>query len=51
MITKIYKDGIGVNTQNYIYVITEIKLEGKKKMKAKDYLNGCKDKLIGEYYE
>lgn len=51
MIAKIYKDGIGVNTQDYIYVITEIKLEGKKKMKTKDYLNGCKDKLIGEYYE
>ena len=51
MITKIYKDGIGVNTQDYIYVITEIKLEGKKKMNVKDYLNGCKDKLIGEYYE
>ena len=51
VITKIYKDGIGVNTQDYIYVITEIKLEGKKKMNVKDYLNGCKDKLIGEYYE
>lgn len=50
-ITKLYKDGIGVSTKDYIYVITEIKPEGKKRMKAKDYLNGCKDNLVGEKYE
>lgn len=50
-IVKLYKDGIGVATKDFIYVITEIKLEGKKKIKAKDYLNGCKENLVGEYYE
>lgn len=51
IITKLYKEGIGVSTKDYIYVITDIKPEGKKRMKAKDYLNGCKDNLVGEKYE
>ncbi len=50
-ISKIYKDGIGVNTNDNIYVITEIQIEGKKKMLARDYLMGCKENLIGEVYE
>lgn len=50
-IEKLYKDGIGVATSDYLYVITDIKLEGKKRMKVKDYLNGCKDNLVGERYE
>lgn len=50
-ITKLYNDGIGVSTKDYIYVITDLKPEGKKRMKAKDYLNGCKDNLVGEKYE
>lgn len=51
VIEKIYKDGIGVATKDYLYVITDIKLEGKKRMKVGDYLNGCKDNLVGEKYE
>ena len=50
-IVKLYKDGIGVKCSDYVYVITEIKNEGKKQMLAKDYLNGTKDKLVGEIYE
>lgn len=50
-ISKLYKDGIGVNTSDYIYVITSLQIEGKKKMKASDYILGCKDSLIGEFYE
>ncbi len=50
-IVKLYKDGIGVNTKDFIYVITSLQLEGKKKMLAKDYIRGCKDNLIGEIYE
>lgn len=50
-IARLYKDGIGVNTEDFIYVITEIKLEGKKKMAVRDYLNGCKEQLVGERYE
>lgn len=50
-IVKFDKEGIGVCTKDYLYIITELKLEGKKQMKVKEYLNGCKDKLIGEKYE
>ncbi len=50
-IVKLYKDGIGVNTKDFIYVITSLQLEGKKRMLAKDYIRGCKDNLIGEIYE
>lgn len=39
-ITKIYKDGIGVACHNGEIILKEIKLEGKKKMSVKDYLNG-----------
>lgn len=39
-IVKIFKDAIGVKTQDGIYLITEFQLEGKKKMLVKDYLNG-----------
>lgn len=50
-IVKIYKDGIGVNTRDFIYVITSLQLEGKKKMLAKDYIRGCNSNLIGEIYD
>lgn len=50
-IVKIYDDGIGVSTADYEIVITDIKIEGKKRMLVKDYLNGIdKDKLIGKVF-
>lgn len=50
-ITNIYKDGIGVSVKDYEIVITELKVEGKKKMNATDYLNGIdKASLIGKIF-
>lgn len=39
-IVKIFKDAIGVKVNDGVYLITELQLEGKKKMLVKDYLNG-----------
>lgn len=39
-ITNIYKDGIGISCQDGEVVLLDIKWEGKKRMLAKDYLNG-----------
>ena len=48
-ITNIYLDGIGVKVSNGEIVITELQLEGKKKMLAPDFLNGLDKKtLIGK---
>lgn len=49
-VTKIYDDGIGIKVGNGEIVITELQLEGKKKMPAKDFLNGIsnKESLIGK---
>lgn len=47
-IVKIYKEGIGVKTQNGVIVLTVIQPEGKSKMSCKDYLNGLKESLIGK---
>jgi len=48
-ITNIYLDGIGVKVSNGEIVITELQLEGKKKMLAPDFLNGLdKKSLIGK---
>lgn len=52
-ITNIYDDGIGVKVSNGEIVLTEIQIEGKKKMSAKEYLNGLQDKnsIIGKILE
>ena len=50
VVSKIYKDGIGVNTLDKIYVITKLQMEGKKVCLAKDYING-KSNLLGVKYE
>lgn len=47
-ITAIYSDGFGVKCSNGEVVFTEIQLEGKKKMKATDFINGYHDKLVGK---
>lgn len=39
-IVKIFKDAIGVKVNDGVYLITELQLEGKKRMPVKDYLNG-----------
>lgn len=50
-IVRIYNDGIGVSTRDSEIVITEIKLEGKRKMSVKEYLNGIdKESLIGKVF-
>lgn len=47
-IVKIYNEGIGVKTSNGVIVLTQIQPEGKSKMKAKDFLNGQKESLVGK---
>ena len=39
-ISEIYDDGIGVCTKDFDYIITELKEEGKKRITAKEYING-----------
>lgn len=39
-IVKVFKDAIGVKVNDGIFLITELQLEGKKRMSVKDYLNG-----------
>ncbi len=52
-IAKLYDDGIGVKTQNGEIIITELQLEGRKKMSAAEFMNGAvnKDLLLGRIFE
>lgn len=51
-IGKIYEDGIGVSTKDGEIIITELQFAGKRKMSAKEYLNGVqKEELIGKIFE
>lgn len=45
-ITAIYEDGFGVKVSNGEIVFTSVQLEGKKKMSAKDFINGQNNKNI-----
>ncbi|MDD2203148.1 MAG: methionyl-tRNA formyltransferase [Bacilli bacterium] len=45
-IVNLYEDGIGVKTLNGEIVLTEVQLEGHKRMNAKDFLNGLKNKEL-----
>ena len=51
-IVEIEKNGILVNTKDYLVRIKDIKLEGKKRCKVSEYLNGIKNKsdLIGKEF-
>lgn len=50
-IVRIYTDGIGVSVKDKEIILTEIKVEGKRKVMVKDYLNGIdSDKLIGKVF-
>ena len=42
-ITEIYKEGFGVKVGNGEVIVTELQLEGKKRMSARDFINGNKD--------
>ena len=46
-ITAIYKDGFGVKPANGEIVVTEVQMEGKKRMSGADFANGYKD-LVGK---
>lgn len=52
-IINIYDDSIGVKTIDGEILITELQLEGKKKMFVKDFLNGIQNKsdLIGKIFK
>ena len=51
-ITNIYKNGIGVCTNDGEIILTDIKPFGKKRMDAASYLNGVdKKSLIGKVFE
>lgn len=50
-IVNVYEDGIGISTKDYEIIITDIKIEGKKRMLVKDYLNGIdKETLLGKVF-
>ena len=44
----IYPDGFGVKCSNGEVVFTLIQLEGKKRMKALDFINGYHEELVGK---
>lgn len=52
-ITKLYEDGIGVKTGNGEIIITELQLEGRKRMDAVKFMNGVvnKELLVGRIFE
>ena len=52
-IVALYEDGIGVKTTNGEIIFTEVQLEGRKRMGARDFLNGLKNRelLIGKICE
>ena len=51
-IIHIYEDGIGIKTENGEVIITELQIEGRKKMSAIDFLRGInKDVLLGKIFE
>ena len=51
-IVRLYKDGIGIKVSDGEVILRSIKPSGKRKMSAKDYLNGFKDKtsLLGQVF-
>lgn len=51
-VTNIYKDGIGIKVKDGEIVITDIQLEGKKRMSVCSYLNGIdKNELKGVIFK
>lgn len=52
-IVELYKEGIGVKTSNGEIIITELQLEGKRRMLANEFMNGVvnKELLVGRMFE
>ena len=51
-VTKFYEDGIGISTSDGTIVITSLQMPGKKRISAKEYLNGAKEEdWIGKIVE
>ncbi len=50
-IVKLFKDAIGVKVEDGIYLLTEIQLEGKKRMLVKDLMNGNHPFEVGGRFE
>ena len=52
-VIALYDNGIGIKTENGEIIITELQLEGRNKMNAKEFINGVvnKDLLIGRVLE
>ena len=52
-IVNLYEDGIGIKTINGEIVLTEVQLEGHKRMSTRDFLNGLRNKelLMGKICE
>lgn len=52
-IVELYKDGIGVKTSNGEIIITELQLEGKRRMLVNEFMNGVvnKELLVGRMFE
>lgn len=45
-ITALYDDGFGVKVNNGEIVFTQVQLEGKKKMSAKEFMNGHANEIV-----
>lgn len=51
-IINVYKDGIGIKSLDGELIITDIQVEGKKRMLVSSYLNGInKDSLLGKVFK
>ena len=52
-VINLYEDGIGIKTENGEVIITELQLEGRKKMSASEFIHGAvnKDVLLGKIFE
>lgn len=50
-IIKIFKDAIGVKVEDGVYMLTEIQLEGKRRMLVRDILNGNHPFEVGKRFE
>lgn len=50
-IINIYQDGIGVKTIDGEVIITELQVEGRKRMTVESFLRGNKEELIGKIFE
>ena len=52
-VINLYDDGIGIKTENGEVIITELQLEGRKRMTASEFLRGAvnKEMLLGKIIE